>query len=122
MNTDTLIPGSPFRNANRIALPIEKGLLFVSSYDIIRCEAKGNYTVVYLSDGRKCMIAKTLGEAESLLNEKPFVRVHHSHIINLDYLMSYVKGGGGYVVMTDGTMVIVSRDRKAAFLRQLDYL
>lgn len=122
MNTDTLTPGLRYPNTNRIALPIEKGLLFVYSYDITRCEANGNYTVIYLSDGRKCTIAKALGQAEALLNERTFVRVHHSHIINLDYLMSYVKGSGGYVVMTDGAIVTVSRDRKAAFLRQLDYL
>jgi two-component system LytT family response regulator len=46
-----------------------------------------------------------------------FLRVHHSHLVNLNEVVKYVRGEGGYLVMSDGSTVNVSRTRKEALLR-----
>jgi two-component system LytT family response regulator len=48
-----------------------------------------------------------------------FFRVHQKHLINLAQIDKYVRGDGGYVIMSDGTTVEVSRRKKDDFLRAL---
>lgn len=122
MKTAALQTTQPFHTMSRVTLPVRRGLVFVSPRNIIRCEANGNYTHVCLVDERKLMIAKTLSQLEEMLDARSFLRIHHSHIINREYLVAYVKGSGGYVVLTDGSEIGVSREKKAAFLENLDYL
>jgi len=107
---------------HRLALPTSDGLEFVELKNLIRCEASGNYTMFYLGSGKKIIVGKTLKDYEELLAEHNFFRTHKSHLINLDYMNKYVKGVGGYVIMTDGTEVEVAKRRKEAFLDRLSHV
>jgi two-component system LytT family response regulator len=53
---------------------------------------------------------------EDLLEGHPFLRVHHSYVVNLNEITQYVRGEGGWVVMSDNTTINVSRSRKEALL------
>jgi two-component system, LytTR family, response regulator len=44
-----------------------------------------------------------------------FCRVHHSCIINTNYVKKYFKGRGGYVQMEDGTSIEISVRKKNDF-------
>jgi two-component system LytT family response regulator len=63
-----------------------------------------------------------LKEYEELLEPQGFFRIHHSHMIQLDKIVKYVKGSGGYVVMKNGTSLDVSARRKDEFLKKLTSL
>ena len=54
-----------------------------------------------------------------MLEDYGFLRVHHSHIINLNEITRYIKGEGGYLMMTDGSTVNVSRSRKELLMQKL---
>jgi two-component system LytT family response regulator len=54
-----------------------------------------------------------------MLAEHSFFRVHNSHVVNLNAITRYVKGEGGYLVMTDASTVDVSRSRKESLLQRL---
>jgi two-component system, LytTR family, response regulator len=110
--------GSTNGRAKRIAVPTMTGLDFISTDKIIRLEAEGSYTTFFLSDKIKLVVAKTLKEMEELLPEKNFFRVHHSHLVNLDYIKKYQKSEGGLLIMEDGSDVSVSRHRKDEFLER----
>jgi two-component system LytT family response regulator len=56
---------------------------------------------------------------EELLDDHSFLRVHHSHIVNLNAITRYVKGEGGYLIMNDGSNVDVSRSRKELLIQKL---
>jgi len=43
-------------------------------------------------------------------------RIHHSHIINLNHLSSYVFKDGGYVILTDKSTLPVSKRKKASLM------
>jgi len=107
------------REIDRIALPTLNGYNFVKLADIVRCEADNNYTLFYLAEGKKFLVTRTLKEYENLLSEKSFVRVHQSHLVNMNFVASYIKGDGGSVIMHDGSEVEVSRRKKEEFLRRM---
>jgi two-component system, LytTR family, response regulator len=72
-----------------------------------------------LQNNLKIVVSKILKDVEEMLGEYSFLRVHHSHIINLNEISKYIKGEGGYLVMSDGSTVDVSRSRKEILLQKL---
>jgi len=103
----------------RLALNSADKVNMVNIDDIIRCESQSNYTLFYLRGGEQILVTKSLKEYENLLEEYSFIRVHHSHLINLNYLKEYVKTDGGYAVMTDKSNVPVSVRKRDNLLREL---
>jgi two-component system LytT family response regulator len=103
----------------KMAVPTITGLMFVAIRDIIRFEAKGNYTVIFLHNGDQVTATRTIKEYEDLLPDSIFCRIHNSHIINLQNIQKYHKGRGGYVIMEDGSSIEVAIRRREEFLRRL---
>jgi two-component system, LytTR family, response regulator len=102
----------------KIAVPIAEGFELVKADDIITCEADNNYTYLHLKNKRKIIACRTLKEVEEQLESfSSFIRVHNSYIVNLNEVTKYIRGDGGYLTMSDGTMVDVSRSRKTALLK-----
>lgn len=103
----------------KIALPTLTGFLFIKVKDIIRCESDNTYTTFFTTDKKKIIVSKTLKECEQMLVDHRFYRVHNSHLVNLEYIIEYIKGEGGFVKMADGSQVDVSRRRKEEFMHVL---
>jgi two-component system, LytTR family, response regulator len=110
------------KKLKRLAIPLQDGLLFVEIQDILRCVAEGAYTYFHLKNGAKHLVSKNLKEYEELLGDSDFCRVHHSHLINLNEVKKYVKGEGGYVIMTDDVVVDVSKRKKETLLSRFKKL
>jgi two-component system LytT family response regulator len=103
----------------KIAIPTLTGLVFIATRDIIRFEAMGNYTVIYLHNKEQVTAIRNIKDYEDLLPELIFCRVHNSHIINLHRIQKYQKGRGGFVTMEDGSSIEVASRRREEFLRRL---
>lgn len=103
----------------KIALPVMNGLKFIDVDDVIKVRGDNVYSVFYLLDGKKEVASLTLKETEVLLERYNFFRVHKSFIVNLNYIVSYIKGEGGVVVMSDGSEVEISRRNKSDFLKKI---
>lgn len=102
----------------KIPVPATDGYELIPVEQILFCEADDNYTYFYLKNKRKIVACRMLKEVEEQLNHFPFfVRVHHSYIINIKEATRYVRGDGGYIVMSDGSSVNVSKSRKEALLK-----
>lgn len=104
----------------RLAVPTGEGIEFFNTADIIYCEADGSYTTLHLCNGQKTLVSRNLKDFENLLGDSGFSRVHHSFLININHVQKYVKGEGGYVVMTGNHHVDISRRKKEEFLKLLD--
>ena len=104
---------------SKITLPTGHAYEVVLIKDIIRCEANDNYTHVYLAGGKKFLVSGTLKHYEDLLPASDFIRVHHSHLINMNHMLRFLKEDGGYAVMSDGSKVEVSRRKREDFLNKL---
>lgn len=110
------LPLTPIRI---IALPTLQGLEMVEIDTIVSCSSDGNYTHFHLKDKRKLTVSRTLKEVEDLLSDHPFVRVHQSFFVNINEIRKYFRGDGGYLVMSDGMNIDVSRSRKDILLEKL---
>ena len=110
------VDSEPF---TKIALPSLQGLEFITIEHIIRCEADNNYCTVHLTGGNKLLVSRPLKYLEELLKAHRFYRTHQSHLVNLNHINRYVRTDGGYLVMSDNSVVGISRNRKDGFLALL---
>lgn len=118
---DALLSISKKNDFTKIGLPTSEGIQFVKVDDIVRCEADGPYTQVFLSTGERVMVSKNLKIYEDLFANSNFIRVHKSHLINTSYIDKYMNNGGdgGSVAMADGSIVEVSRRKKDELLAMI---
>jgi len=104
---------------NKIAVPTSEGFELIHADQVIYCDANDNYTHFLLKNKSKIIACRTLKEIEEQLTDFPFfVRVHNSYLVNLNEVTKYVRGEGGYLVMSDGSSINVSRSRKEALLKR----
>ncbi|RYF25428.1 MAG: response regulator transcription factor [Flavobacteriales bacterium] len=100
----------------RIAIPLADKIEFLALNKIIRLEAEGNYTHIYLDNKKQYLVCKTLKEYHELLANQNFIRTHQSHLINFRKIVAYVKTDGGYLAMEDGSQIPISRQKKEEVL------
>jgi two-component system LytT family response regulator len=101
---------------NKIAVPLTDGLQFIVIKDIARIESSSSYSRIFLTNGQTILVTKLLKEFEELLIPYRFFRVHHSHLINLNYIKKYLRGIGGQVLMENGDLIDVARRKKEEFI------
>lgn len=97
----------------KIALPANKGLLLVPKEDILYAIAEGNYTHIYLINGKSIKILKKLKQVTELLSDKDFIRIHRSYLINMEHVRKFEEGKT--VVMSNDFSLTVSRSYKRDF-------
>jgi len=112
----------PGLSVAKIAMPVNDGFDFVAIDELISCESKNNCTIVYTNSGKKYTCNRTIKDYEELLPENVFFRIHHSFIVNINFIRKFFKDGrGGYVELLDGTTIPVAYRRKDEFLGKLGY-
>lgn len=103
----------------QIILPTLHGFDVIKSEEIVKLQANGNFTDVFLQNGSKKMICKFLKHFDDTLPDC-FVRIHRSHIVNSNYIRSYSKSAGGFLTLSDGSEVEVSASYKEKLLQRLE--
>ena len=80
--------------------------------DIERLEAEDDYVALF-AHGRRHLVYLPLADFEQRLDPAQFVRIHRSHVVNLDYVRHLVPYDAGrlQVEMRDGTRILASRAR-----------
>lgn len=115
-------PGAPtlaerLSVARRAGRPMERifvrdrgAVIPVRTTSIVRCEADGDYVAIH-AGGRRHLVYVNLGDLERRLDADTFVRVHRSHVVNLDYVEALTPHDPNRleVLMKDGSRVIASR-------------
>ena len=74
----------------QVILPTLEGFEVVKMEEIVRLRGNGNFTDIHLADGSKKMVCRFLKHFDEMM-DFPFMRVHKSHIINLNFVKSYHK-------------------------------
>jgi two-component system, LytTR family, response regulator len=115
---NNLDPGH--KNLKRLILNSLDSIEIVEVKDIIRCEAKNNYTQFHFVNGRKLLISKTLKDYERLLTSEGFFRLHSSHLINLKHVQKIDKKHGSMVLMKDDSMLPISIKKKDDLLKAIE--
>jgi hypothetical protein len=91
----------------------------VAASDVEWLEAQGNYVNLHVR-GRAYPLRSTMSALEQLLDPTKFVRVHRSHIVNLEHLAEIepLDTGDARLKLRDGSVVPCSRTFRAA-LREI---
>ena len=94
--------------------------LILKKKEIVRLEADGSYTTIFLKNGKKLMASKRVGYFESHLESPPFVRCHNSHLVNINFIISIDNGRSGFIRLEDNSEIPVSHFYKPKFKALLD--
>lgn len=116
---EKLLGAMQHAKSNRISLNTLEGISFIDSSEILYCNADGAYCSVVSQNDGKIFVSKTLGEIEAQLNPAQFIRIHASHVINIDHIKKFLKEDGGIVLMSDGMKIPVSRRKKQEFMERV---
>ena len=106
--------GAPPQRAAR-HLPVERdgATQFVAVEEVVAVHANAHYTYVF-NGKAKLFCPLSIGEVESRLDKGKFIRVHRSHIINIERVVGYRRSGDNETVemaAADHYSVPVSRSR-----------
>ncbi|MES2864245.1 MAG: LytTR family DNA-binding domain-containing protein [Bacteroidota bacterium] len=91
----------------------------IKKEDLIFCKSDGRYTTFYLKNKTEILACKNLGEYEIILNDDSFFRVHHSYIVNLDYVININKKAGYYCEMVNGAFIPIAKRRQESLNKHL---
>ena len=123
-NIQVLLDNIKARDADphKIILSTSEKIHIIETDQIIRCESDNYYTNFFLSDGKKILVSKTLKENEQLLSDHNFIRPHKSHLVNVKFIKGFLKYDGGYIEMTDGSRIPVSRRKREKIIEVITHL
>jgi two-component system LytT family response regulator len=104
---------------NRLFVRTGRSIVPVCVNDIAWFEAVGDYIVAH-ERATQHLLHVPLGQLETRLDPQKFVRIHRSHVVNLDHVAAFRRNPEGRMIahMTDGPCLVVSRT-KAQELRSL---
>ncbi|MCP9767478.1 DNA-binding response regulator [Lacihabitans sp. LS3-19] len=109
-NSQTLGP-------KKVNISCDGKIYFLEPDEILYCESDGNYCNVFLENGQKLFLTQILKQIEEKLPKNLFYRVHNSYVVNLNKVREYQKNEG-FLVLTNGKKVPVSRTKKSLFLEK----
>ena len=121
---DTLLENlTQKQNSKRkLVLKTTESIHLINPDEIIHCKSSGNYTHFFLTDQKPLLISKPLKEYDEILAPLGFMRVHQSHLVNLNHVQKIDKRDGCTLIMSDNTGIPVSTRRKEYLLQKLDKL
>ncbi len=105
---------------NRIGIPTESGIDFVSTEQIVHCEGLDGCTKVVLNERKNMISSYNLGEFRKLLEPYGFYASHKSHLVNTLHIQSYDREG--ILKMKNGDTIPVSRRKRSEFLERIKRL
>lgn len=95
-----------------IYLRNQTGLVHLAADEIIRFEGEGNYTYVWMADGRKYLFSKTISCLLEMIPEGALIRISKTHAVNPAFLESvFLRCRQRYVCLSSGERLEVSRRR-----------
>lgn len=106
----------------KIVVPTSDGIHVIRLSDIIRLESSSNYTTFFLHNEKNLLASKTLKEFDNMLEGYSFLRIHKSHLVNINFLKKYVQTDGGYLVLEDGSRIPVANRKKEQLMTLLKNL
>jgi diguanylate cyclase len=105
--------GPPRRFARHLPIERDGGTQFLSVDDVVAIHANSHYTFIF-NGSEKLFCPLAIGEVESRLDNSRFVRIHRSHIVNIERVIGYKRSGDNEMVEMDAAhdyAVPVSRSR-----------
>jgi two-component system LytT family response regulator len=104
----------------RIAIPDTSGIEYFRHDEVIYVKADGSYCTLVLKDHRKKTLSRPLRYIEDKIPQELFVRVHRSYLVNTQYILKWEKSDGGSLVLSDQSIIPISRSGRKLLSRILE--
>ena len=96
---------------SRLFVRLGGGVIPVAVGDVTRFESSGDYVLAHAGRSRY-MLHLALSRLEARLDPERFLRIHRTHLVNLDHVVAFRRREGRVVAeMDDGARLPVSRER-----------
>jgi len=105
---------------DKLGIPTKNGFEFIKLNGIIHLESDNSYTTLFLANGERHMVSRSIKSFEEYLPNETFFRVHQSHLVHLQHIKAYSKQDGGTIIMTNGKAVPISKRKKSELMKILD--
>jgi two-component system LytT family response regulator len=102
-----------------IQVNMKEGVVFIAPREIVKLQASGSYTDIFLDDRARITASKVLKEFESLLDPKLFYRCHNSFVVNLSKIKKLLNQDGYFIEFSDGSKAEVSKKNKEELLARM---
>lgn len=106
-----IVPSAPPAESPELKIQTSNGHRYIPVDRIVRFEAARNYSWIFIQDEAPILLSKTLSTFEEQVEPYSFLRIHHSHLVNLAFIEMYERQKD-LVVLPDGTSLPVSREKK----------
>ncbi len=83
--------------------------------DIQYCKAEGKYTLFVMNNGQKYTSSKNIGGYQDDFDLNFFFRIHHSYVVNINYVNKLVKKAGVFCELTNGELIPISKRKLDEF-------
>jgi two-component system, LytTR family, response regulator len=106
---------------DKIMLKTAKGVYFINTGEIDWIEAAGNYVKLHVKDSGH-LLRETMNNIEAKLNPDKFLRIHRSHLVNIDRIkeLQPLFNGDYIVILHDNTELNLSRNYHDRLQRLFD--
>lgn len=105
------------KKIDKIAIPVGSELHFIKPEQIVYIKADNSYSEVYLENGKKIIVSRSIKNFEEGLKEDfSFFRIHRTYLINVNFVEKYDKANGGWITLSNQLELPVSSEKASEFL------
>ena len=94
-------------------------IYYLDVKDIIRIQSISNYSKLFFTSGQTLIVSKVLAWFDNLLTTGNFLRVHRTHLVNLQHLKQYIPGTVAMAALINDEEVPVSRRKKRVLQQRM---
>ena len=117
--TSSLSLSQESKRPKNVFLPTSSGYEIIAADSILYCIADGSYTEFVLEENKKIVVSQYIKIYERKLLKFDFIRIHKSYLINPTHVKKISRSDGGYLEMSDGRMLQVSKNKKDETMQKL---
>jgi two-component system, LytTR family, response regulator len=99
-----------------------KGVIAIPVQQIIRIQSISNYSKLFFINNKTLVVAKVLRFFEEHPQLSSFVRIHRTHLVNINLIKSYSGSKSGLLYLHHGEMFVVAKRKKAILAGRLNNL
>ncbi|MFK7001819.1 LytR/AlgR family response regulator transcription factor [Flavobacterium oreochromis] len=107
----------------KIAVPSGNSLVFIEVNDILFIKGEGAYSEIHFRNNEKLLVSRNLKNFEDIICEqRNFIRIHKSFILNTHYIKSYNKSDGGSIEIQNGLHLPIGTDKVQTILETIEII
>ncbi len=90
----------------------DKQILFIKNDNVLRLEAVSGQTVIHFVDNKQTTIDESFESIVAQLKDPGFIRIHHRHMVNVNYIAKIAGGTADFVELSNAEVLPIEVKQK----------